>query len=149
MLSVTPGQYAALEAVCDVLIPSLLAEDGQDDFWASQPSDWQVASELLEVIEGLTPGEQKEFLQLLSILESRMAGLVWGGKWAKFRDLSAERQERVLLKWMGSRFNLLRKAFQTLKKLSMFLHYGGSDDSGNPNWEAMAYPGPLHVPVGP
>lgn len=149
MLNVTPGQYAALEAACDALIPKLAAEDDHPAFWTSRPSDWQVASQLLDIIGNLTPGEQKEFRQLLALLESRLAGAIFAGKWARFRDLPADQQEKILRKWMGHRINLLRKAFQTLKKLSMFLHYGGSDAQGNPTWSALGYAGPPEIPAGP
>ncbi|MCI0711078.1 MAG: GMC family oxidoreductase, partial [Chloroflexi bacterium] len=39
-----------------------------------------------------------------------------------------------------SRLNLCRKTFQALKRMTMFLFYGVTDDTGrNPNWPALGY----------
>lgn len=148
MLNVSEGQFKALEAACDVIVASF-SEKNNPEYWASKASDLDVASEILSVVGSLTAEEQKEFLQLLDLLEKRLTGLIWAGKWAKFRDLPFEKQEKVLQKWLGSHLNLLRKAFQSIKRLSTFLHYGSSDDDTNPSWKALGYPGPLDVEPGP
>jgi choline dehydrogenase-like flavoprotein len=142
MLKVSEGQFKALESACDAIVASFPSET-DPEYWASKASDLNVASEILTVIGSLTAEEQKEFLQLLDLLEMRITGLIWAGKWTRFRDLPFEKQQKVLKKWLGSRFNLLRKAFQSIKRLSAFLHYGSSDDDGNPTWKALGYPGPL------
>jgi len=154
-LSITEGQRAALEAACDAFIPPLEAPEGGDEaFWAASASQNKVADGILEVIAIQNPAEQKEFVQLLSMLENAfLMGLVGGG-FKKFRSQPRENQESILQKWADSKIGKLRKAFGTLKKLTCFIHYGSSPvdrsgQDGNPAWKGMDYPGPLAIEPGP
>lgn len=141
-LQVHPVQRAALEAACEALVPSLPAPEGGDiAYWASTAKDLDVAGQILEIIATQTPSEQQAFHQLLRLLESKVAGWWWGGYWERFRDMPLERRARVLRKWRDSRVNLLRKAYATLKKLTLFLHYGSHRDGVNPTWKLHGYPG--------
>lgn len=143
-LSVSPGQFAALQAACDALIPSLDSPDGNaSTYWSTKASDLNVAEALLEVMGDQPRAAQKEFLQLLSLMENGFAMGFIGGGFRKFRTLSPEKQVASLQKWSQSRLGLLRKAFSTLKKLTAFIHYGSSPDGPNPSWTGMDYPGPL------
>lgn len=153
-LSITEGQYAALQAACDALIPALEAPAGQDEaFWAATATENKVPDSILEAMVAQNPADQKEFVQLLGLLESGfMMGLVGGG-FKKFRSQPKEKQEAILIKWSESRIGKLRKAFGTLKKLVCFIHYGsspldGKGQAGNPAWKGMDYPGPLDVTPG-
>jgi choline dehydrogenase-like flavoprotein len=141
---VTPAQRAALEAACETLIPALNAPDGGDNgYWNATPNDFDVAQQILDLMEAQSPTEQQEFRQLLSLLDAKIAGLLFGGSWTKFREMPLDRRVKFLQNWMGSRFNLLRKAYATLKKLAMFLHYGGHKNGQNPTWTSNGYAGAL------
>lgn len=143
-LQVTPSQKAALEAACEAFVPALTAPEGEDAaFWGSHAGQFRVADQILEIVADQSPSEQAEFRQLLGILQSRFAGWWFGGKWAGFAELPLDRRVRILQRWMGSRLNKLRKAFGTLKKLTLFLHYGSHKDHQHPAWARAGYPGPL------
>ncbi len=147
---VTPAQRAALEAACETLIPALQAPEGGDKaYWAATPADFNVPQQILDLMEAQSPAEQQEFRQLLGLLDSKIAGLWFGGSWAKFREMPLERRVDILKKWMGSRFNLLRKAYGTLKKLTMFLHYGSHQNHQNPTWGPNGYSGAFGSVAGP
>ena len=144
----TASQKCALEAACEALIPALEGDPKQASYWQSTASDFDVAGQILEMMSDQNVAEQKEFVQLLRLLDGKLASLIWGGSWTKFVSLPLEKRVKVLQKWRKSRFNVLRKAFGTLKKLSMFLHYGSHKNGQNPIWEASKYPGPLNSPAG-
>ena len=68
-LAVSDGQYQALIAACDALIPELATPQGSDPgFWSTKASDLEVPDRILEVIAIQNPADQAEFLQLLSLL---------------------------------------------------------------------------------
>lgn len=126
-LAVSDGQYQALIAACDALIPELATPQGSDPgFWSTKASDLEVPDRILEVIAIQNPADQAEFLQLLSLLENGFLMGFLGGGFKKFRSQPREKQEKILLKWSDSRLGKLRKAFGTLKKLTCFIHYGSS-----------------------
>lgn len=143
----TSRQKEALAAACEALIPAFENTENTE-YWAATAADFDVAGQILDMMVDQNLPEQKEFRQLLELLDGKIASLIWAGKWQKFKDLPLEARSRILHKWMGSRLNVLRKAFATLKKLSMFLHYGSHQNGSNPTWKACHYSGPLHSPAG-
>lgn len=146
---VTPLERAALEAACEALIPSLAAPAGGDpSYWAATAKDFDVAGQILEIIGAQSPAEQKEFRDLLALLNSKIVGLMFATQWSAFRTMPLAKRVQFLQAWMGSRINLLRKAFGTLKKLTMFLHYGSHADHQNPTWKSNLYPGALGATPG-
>ena len=104
---------------------------------------------ILGMVEATSENEQKEFRQLLDLLAGRMAGLIWAGKWKPFAELPAEDQVKLLQKWSRSWLRPLRKAFVTLKKLSLFVHYGQALEDGHADWKVIGYPGPLLMAPSP
>lgn len=141
------GQLEALRAACDAIIPSLERDEDPYGFWARKASDYHVAEKAIHLLSYLDEKARKEFDHLLSLLNSPMLGVTWGGPPRSIQKLSPEQREAVLQSWSASRLSLLRKSFMSLKKLAGILYYGSSDGrKPNPNWEAMGYPGPLHVP---
>lgn len=153
-LQVSDGQYQALQAACDALIPDLPTPEGGDpNFWGTKASDLEVADRILEVLAIQNPGDQAEFKQLLGLMENAFLMGILGGGFKKFKAQPREKQEKILYKWSQSRMASMRKAFGTLKKLSCFIHYGSSPHEGkdgptNPVWKAMDYAGPLNIPAG-
>jgi choline dehydrogenase-like flavoprotein len=135
---VSPAERAALEAACEAFLPIREGSDGP-----AIPQDFDVAGQILEMMAAQNLAEQAEFRQLLGLLNSKIAGLLFGGSWARFREMPATQRVRILQKWMGSRLNLLRKAFAMLKKLTLFLHYGSHRDHQHAAWPQIHYGGPL------
>lgn len=143
---VSPEERAALEAACEAFLP---LPDPASATPAAVPKDFDVAGQILEMMADQNLAEQAEFRQLLGLLNSKIAGLLFGGSWAAFRAMPVERRVRILQKWMGSRLNLLRKAFAMLKKLTLFLHYGSHKDHQHPAWASIDYFGALGSASGP
>ncbi len=131
------------------MIPALKGNGGHEGYWQATARDFDVAGQILSVMEDQNMAEQKEFRQLLMLLNSKMAGLVFARTWTPFREMPLEQRVKMLRAWMGSRFASLRKAYGTLKKLSMFLHYGGHRDHQNPTWEANGYQPLRDIPPAP
>ncbi|MFV1859047.1 MAG: FAD-dependent oxidoreductase [Anaerolineales bacterium] len=91
------------------------------------------------------PTEQADFRRALTFFDQPIANLVLAGAAKRFRGMSLEERERVLRAWSNSQIGMLRKGFQTFKRLVLFHEYSripeGSDR--NPHWENMGYPGPV------
>ena len=90
------------------------------------------------------PADRAELIQLLGLMESRIANVVLGGVAARFSALDRGARERYLRGWATSRLGAKRKAFQALKRLTTVAYYTAVDErGGNPSWAALGYPGPL------
>lgn len=77
---------------------------------------------------------------VLRSLDSRVANFLLGAGFVRFRDLPAQRRERLLLRWATSRFAQRRTAYQTLKRLGCFLAYADPGPTGtNPLWARIGY----------
>ncbi|MEL6823102.1 MAG: GMC family oxidoreductase N-terminal domain-containing protein, partial [Calditrichota bacterium] len=142
-MQLTDREIRVLSAACDAIIPSIQEEGENSAFWQRKATDLPVVEEIRHMISGLTPEDIKEFKQLLFLLGSPLLGITWFGPPKSILNLSQDQREKLMISWCNSRINDLRKAFQTLKKLTCFIYYGYSDDQPNPNWEAIGYPGPL------
>jgi choline dehydrogenase-like flavoprotein len=165
-MTLTPKQFQALEAICDALIPALPppttsstgtaneADSHAPDshaaaFWQRSASGFRTADKITQALDVISPAEQAEFRQLLSLLATPLAGAMIG-KLKSAPNLSVADRERLLQNWSKSSIGLLRKGFMALKKITTFLYYGFSDETDehriNPNWQAIHYPGPLSKP---
>ncbi len=140
----TPSELETLTLVCDTILPSLDSKESSAEFFRRRASDIGVNKAMAEVIEkGLEPHFRKDFRRLLRILDSRFYNLLLTGKPGKFSKGGAEEREAYLQRFRDSRLPAKRTAFQGLKRLSCFLFYTLTDQSGvNPNWAEIGYPGP-------
>ncbi len=142
-------QYFTLCAICDTLIPSLPAPNGVTDaeaeFWQRAASDYGIPKEVTKTLRDYAPpDQQKDIKLLLTLLSKPASAFLLTGKLNAFKDLPIEDRERILQRWAVSQLPQLRQAFQGLKRLTHALFYSYVDDTNsNPNWEAIAYPGPL------
>lgn len=88
--------------------------------------------------------EQADFKLALRFLNSPIANAFLARVPKRLAAMSPAERERVLKAWSGSRIGLLRKGFQTFKRLVLFHEYAliqeGMD--ANPNWGSIGYPGP-------
>lgn len=148
-LKITSKQYEALRLVCNTFIPAMESEVNSQNagFWHLKATDLEVPDRILEMAATLPLPEQKELKQLLSLLSSPVFGLsAWLG-FGSIAQMPFNKRQKALQSWSNSRFVMLRKAFNVLRKLTTFFHYGISyNNRPNPAWEAIKYPGPLQKP---
>jgi choline dehydrogenase-like flavoprotein len=141
----TAAQRATLRALADTFIPGLPAPEPTADaaYWARRGSEGIDLEKMAAAITAQPTGAQREFRQLLQLLDAPVLGLTWLGALRPFAQLSPEQRERLLQSWAASSLPQLRKGFQALRKLCMFLYYGGSTpEQGRFVWEHIGYPGP-------
>ena len=144
MFLLTASRRAVLSDVADAFIP---ASAGPPALPAgSALLDFEQAT---QAIRAQPLGVQEEFGKLLDLLDKPLLGLSWLGPLRPYGQLTPTQREQVLLSWASSRLLPLRKGFQALRKLCMFLYYGGSpaDGSTHPAWTLLGYPGPS-LPLG-
>ena len=144
MFTLTPGRRAVLCAIADTFVPASPVAGGPPA--GSAIIDFEQAT---QAIRAQPLGAQTEFGQLLDLLEKPLLGFTWLGALKPFTQLAPTQREQVLLSWASSRLPPLRKGFQALRKLCLFLYYGGSPADGRPNpaWAALGYPGPALPPA--
>ena len=146
----TDAQRATLRALADTFIPELAPPEGA----ASEAAYWEQAGsagidldKMAEALAAQPAGARQEFQQLLKLLDSPALGLTWFGPLRPFGRLAPGQREKLLQSWAASGVPHLRKGFQALRKLCMFLYYGGSTaEQGRFVWEYIGYPGPQVPP---
>jgi choline dehydrogenase-like flavoprotein len=109
----------------------------------------QIAESVARTIAEVSrPAEQADFRQALSVVENSFANLVLAGSFKGLRSMSPDERERVLHAWSNSQIGMLRKGFQTFKRLILFHEYSLVPDGSdvNPNWKRIHYPGPVETP---
>jgi len=109
----------------------------------------QIAESVARTIaEVARPSEQADFRLALSVLENSIANLVLAGSFKSLGSMSPEERERVLQAWSNSGIGMLRKGFQTFKRLILFHEYAliPATSDVNPNWLRIQYPGPVEAP---
>ena len=139
MFQLTPARAAVLRAVADTLLPPAPGLPS-----GAEGIDFD---QLAAAVRAQPAGAQAEFGQLLDLLDKPVLGLTWLGPLRPFPRLDAARREQLLQSWAASRLPLLRKGFQALRKLCLFLYYGGSRPGRPAAWAALGYPGPADAPV--
>jgi choline dehydrogenase-like flavoprotein len=137
----TPRQRRTLEAVCEALLPALVAEGGDDPrLFGLSAASVGVAPAMEEALGKLDKAQQTQFRLLLSALDRAATMGILTGKARRFTALRPPDRERALLAMANSRLPLLRTGFQGLKRLALFLYYSVTDSSGhNPTWEPIGY----------
>ncbi|MBW3575334.1 MAG: GMC family oxidoreductase N-terminal domain-containing protein [Actinobacteria bacterium] len=91
----------------------------------------------------LRAAERRQLEALLSLWDTRVLTMAGGGGFRRFRDLSQEDREAVLLSWCDSRLPQRRAVFQALRKAITSLAYMlPASDGRNPAWDSIGYPGP-------
>ncbi|SNC76129.1 Choline dehydrogenase [Hymenobacter gelipurpurascens] len=140
----TEAQRATLRALADTFIPAVPGHETDDaTYWARRGSEGVDLEKIAQVLEVQPAGARKEFLQLLTLLETPAVGLTWFGSLRPFSRLAPEQREKLLQSWAASNVPQFRKGFHALRKLFTFLFYGSSTpEQGNFVWEHIGYPGP-------
>ncbi|MFQ5923831.1 MAG: GMC family oxidoreductase N-terminal domain-containing protein, partial [Anaerolineales bacterium] len=107
-----------------------------------------VADSVVEAISSAArTSEQADFRQALNFFDIPIANLVLAGSAKRMRNMSFEERERVLQAWSNSQIGLLRKGFQTFKRLVLFLEYSLISEGAerNPHWASIRYPGSVEA----
>ncbi|MBI3244846.1 MAG: GMC family oxidoreductase N-terminal domain-containing protein [Chloroflexi bacterium] len=144
----TDPQFETLKALCDTLLPSLDPPPGADEnvaaYFKRSAADLDIARRLAATLRDYaTPESQKQFRQLLDLLNAPLSAGPLTGHFRRFADLPFEAREKVLQSWAVSPIGLLRQGFQGVKRLAHSLYFSVLDENGsNPNWAAIHYPGP-------
>ena len=146
-----PRERAALAAICDAFHPELAAEAGDDDVLFGISASRLGVPGAAESAIGLLPAvQQSELRLLLRLLDSRVAGLVLARTAKGVAAMPPAKRAALLARLATSRLPRLRSGFQALKRLSGFLYYSLTDESGgNRAWPRIGYePSTLPPPRG-
>ncbi len=137
-MELTEKQRATLAVICDTFAPG----DG-----AGLPSASELgAVALVEALAAHNP-RQAEFTglaRLLSVWDTRLAGLLLGFGPRRFSALGAAEREAALIALSDSRVPQKRALFGALKGAATTGYYLAPGPTGHsPLWTAMGFPGPL------
>ncbi len=136
----TDRERAALVAACDAFHPTLAAE-GTDDpsLFVASATSLGVPAAAEEAIGILAPADRSALKRLLRLLESPILPLLIG-KPRRISKLKSADRERLLRAMSTSRLPFLRSGFQALRRLSSFLFYSTTDETGcNATWPRIGY----------
>jgi choline dehydrogenase-like flavoprotein len=142
-MELTDRERLTLRFVCDTIFPSIRG----DPFLERKASDFGVDVALAETVEKLLlPSKARDFRRVLGIIENPALNLLLSLRPKRFSAMSQREREAFLASWRDSPLPVKRTAFQAMKRLTCFLAYSLTDDSGvNPNWADVGYPGPQTV----
>ncbi|HUM70275.1 MAG TPA: hypothetical protein PLK31_15695, partial [Chloroflexota bacterium] len=142
-------QKHTLSRLADTLIPALEVQDGEDErLFGIRASDLNIGELAETKLEAVADARRlKEIRFFLRLLEMPFVNLLLAGQWGAFSVMNLERRTAVLRTWGNSRLAVRRRAFQSLKRIVVFLFYATMPDGKpNPTWPVFAYNNP---PVGP
>ena len=132
------SQRAALEALCDTVVPSIQRDDDPHGHWGRKASDLMIAAGAEEMLSQI-PDEVTRggMLQLLDILDAQ--GL------AKAPSQASREQ---ILRNISFASPDGAAGINALVGMTLFLYYGAPDPQTgtNPNWATLGYSGPPGPP---
>jgi choline dehydrogenase-like flavoprotein len=134
-------QLAALRAICNAFIPSIVREHDEGGYWRRNAADNGVPERILALVSGLKAEDKVQFEQLMDLISSPMLGLTWFGPLRSADRLTTRQIEKMLQRWAASPLPLLRNAFQNLRKLTTLIYFGDVPDgsTANPSWQSIGY----------
>lgn len=153
----TSKERDSLRVICDTLIPSLEPREGDDPtLFRLSAADLKIAEQVETALERIsTPAEQTQVRFMLRALDTGLFNGVIGGHWAPLKDMPRAAREAVLLRMATHRFEKIRTAFQTFKRLAAFIFYAAVENgTPNPTWAAIGFelppqPDPEPRPITP
>lgn len=152
-LGLTEAEQVTLAAVCDTLIPSVEGFGTDDpEFYRRTAGDLGIAHHIEKLfVRAYTEEQRVSFRRLLHAFDSRATNLLLGGAPVRFSSLRPARRTAYLGRWRDSPLGLKRAGFQAVKRLAASLYYAvpGPQDSPNPSWASIGYPGPPNDPAPP
>jgi choline dehydrogenase-like flavoprotein len=134
-------ERAILGALCDGFHPSLTAEAGDDDvLFGLSASELGVPAAAEQAIGLLPAAERSQLRQLIALLDVGLITRMLAGVPGGVRNMSDDERGRLLTSLATSRVPQLRSGFQALKRLSSFLFYSVTDESGDSRvWSRIGY----------
>ena len=115
LLLLSPTEYSILVAAASAML------DGVEGFPSARET--QIAETVDEALYSCHPGVQKEFVQLLGLLESALAGFILAGRATPFSMLPIGDRRKVLESWRAARMPLFRTGFKALQGLITASYY--------------------------
>jgi long-chain-alcohol oxidase len=137
-MNLTPRQRRALEDICDAFCPS-----GNG---VPTARELGVTDAVVEAVsKNPRASERKQLQTLLGLWDTPLLGLIGGGGFKRFSEMTPEQREAVLLSWGSSKLPQRRAVFEALRKAALLFYYmlPGSSGGRNPAWDAIGYDGPL------
>ncbi|GAB1420397.1 GMC family oxidoreductase [Anaerolineales bacterium] len=136
-------QRHTLSFIIETFAPRLSPESGLDAalFQASAADYPELVNTVEECLEaGSSQADLRDLRLLFSALEQPFFNLITAKKFKSFSNMDAAEREALLLTWGNSPLGLKRKAFQNLKKLSLFCFYAHvPSDQVNQTWQGLDY----------
>lgn len=137
-----PRQKHTLSRVCDTFVPALETQPGEDErLFSIRASDLNV-DELVEAkFASIARDRDLRALRwFLGFLEMPLVNFLLARQWGRFSTMRLDRRTAVLQSWGNSRFAMRRRAFQSLKRITLFLFYAAAaPGKTNPTWPIFAY----------
>ncbi|NJL92600.1 MAG: NAD(P)-binding protein [Anaerolineae bacterium] len=145
----TEKQFNTLTHICDTLIPRLTVEADEGGVYARCASDLDISTRMEAIIaQHVDPALIRELRLALDSLEIPAWNALASGVAGAFSALPLEERTAILRSWARSRFPVLRKLSQGLKRLAMLLYYSLPGIHGpNPNWPSLAFDPPKAAPT--
>ena len=134
-MNVTAKQHAALTAICNTIIPSIVKPNDQNDYWKTNASDLNTPQAIIDLLSVMKAEDQAQFEQLLQLISTSLLGLTWFGPLKGAQDLTQPQIQKMLLCWSGSSISDIRNIFGTLKKLCGIIQFGANDK----HWKNIDY----------
>lgn len=152
-----PDERRTLALLCETLAPALAADPGDDPrLFSRSASDFNVTETVEQALAyASTPAMRLQLRLFLAVLEIDLFNRLTTGQPGAFSAMTLERRTSVLRAWANSRFFPARKAFQVIKRLTLFLFYSTMpDNQPNPVWPVIGYelpapPTPAPRPIQP
>ncbi|MGB1285477.1 MAG: GMC family oxidoreductase N-terminal domain-containing protein [Aggregatilineales bacterium] len=141
MVFLSEKERETLTVICDTLVPAV---SDDSELMKYNPSADGLIPRLEIMLEEVTSEEdQRDLKLLLNALNNRFFNGISTGKWASLNKMSLKDREDLLSKWANSPIPLQRKAYKSVKSLSVFLAYTNNPDKKKqPFWSDVDYPGP-------
>ncbi|MBV1775772.1 hypothetical protein KSF73_08585 [Burkholderiaceae bacterium DAT-1] len=124
---------SALHAIAAVMLAPMLPTESAAHARALD----QCVAGIDTVIGGLQPSIQKEFAELLQLLENPIARRWLIGVMPDWQSATPEQVGHFLNRWRWSSLKLLRSGYQGLHQMVFAAWYGQAE-----NWQGIRYPGP-------
>lgn len=149
--ALTQQQRNSLAAICRTLCPNLHASNGESPELYGHSADFFNVSEQIERrLERASSAERNGFRRILDTIERPTICAAVTGFTTPFSKLDQFKREEVLRRWRSNWFPQLRRFFQSIKRLTLFLCYASLDQDGsNPTWSAIGYTGKNSLPANP
>ncbi|WP_040863732.1 GMC family oxidoreductase N-terminal domain-containing protein [Nocardia niigatensis] len=131
----TSHQRYVLGLICDAFTPG-------DGAQLPSASDMDAPDTVVRLLaRNPSTAEQRTFLRLLDIWDTRAFSMLTGNGPRRFSDSTQQERERLLLRLAESRFEPVRGVFQALKTAALTGYYAAPNPAGqHPYWESIGFP---------